>query len=67
MFWSALHGVAALHLARKQADFDRVLNETVRALGQAYRSGGRAGEDWQPLAREATLNGRSGIGHLPAE
>lgn len=67
VFWSALHGVAALHLARKQADFDRVLNETVRALGQAYRSGGRAGEDWQPLAREATLNGRSGIGHLPAE
>ncbi len=66
VFWSALHGVAALHLTSKQALFDQVLNETVRALGQAYRSG-EAQEEWPRVVPETSRGGHSGITRLPAE
>ena len=39
VFWSALHGAAALHLAAKlpPAELDRLLPEAARALAVAYR------------------------------
>jgi AcrR family transcriptional regulator len=40
VLWSALHGVVALHLAGKfdDVEFGRVLAETMRAFGNAYRA-----------------------------
>jgi AcrR family transcriptional regulator len=37
VFWAALHGVAALYLAGKLADLERIASETVRVLANAYR------------------------------
>ena len=51
LFWSALHGVAALHLTGKLTltEFDRVISETVRVLAYTYRTDttGPAPDTWQ--------------------
>lgn len=50
VFWSALHGVAALYLAGKLTEFDRVLSEAMRALAGAWRGGAPAQvEEWPAL------------------
>ena len=70
VFWSALHGVAALHLTSKQTDIDRLLNETVRALSSAYCSGAgaRSNDLCAALVTHDTLAGSYRTRpHLPAE
>lgn len=72
VFWSSLHGVAALHLARKlpAPELDRLMAETVRALCLAYRSSnGMAAEQWPVLPTHEQCSpgaGFSGLMTLPA-
>lgn len=67
IFWSALHGVATLHLAGKLTahEIDCVLAETVRALAAAYRGPNSAPADEWP-AQRAAVPAYPGLAALPA-
>jgi AcrR family transcriptional regulator len=67
VFWAALHGVAALHLAGKLADIDRAASEAVRVLASAYCSGNAMPPvQWEPIVTPAARPQWSGMAALPA-